>query len=320
MNNTNHILRHAQKQKEDDFYTLYTDVENELKYYKQHFQNKVILCNCGDDTDSNFWVYFYQHFQEFSLKKLIAVSYNKTGHGNLYVCEKDKDSLSLISNELKGNGDFRNQECIELLKEADIVITNPPFSLFRNLISRLAEMNKQFILWGNNNAITYKEIFPLIQRNKLWLGIKVNKTDIFSCPETMKFWDIPLTLKFNTGKKYCRVPACTVFTNLEVKRYKPRLILTKEYHAEDYSCFDNLPDIINVSRVKDIPKDYKGLMAVPLTVLKYNLEGYDIIDLLNRYTVFDTWKINADVKARKSHCTNINGKATYARIVIRQKS
>lgn len=320
---TNKKLRYGQKLKRNNLYTQYSDIEQELKYYKEYFAGKTVLCNCNDVPGcSAFWEYFHKNFSELKLKRLVSISFNESGRGFLfeYMGKHDSNILFYTSKPFSGNGDFRSDECIKVLKEADIVVTNPPFSLFRQYITQLISFDKKFIVWGNNNAITYKEIFPLLKEGKLGLGYTVNRTHIFMLEDTEEEWDNTLSEKMGTGKKYCKVPACTVFTNLEIKKYKPLLPSRQKSSKADYPAFDNLPEVINVSRVLDIPKDYNGYMAVPITVLRYNLKDFSIVDLINRYTVFDTWKTNSIVQAKKSHSSNVKGKATYARIVLKKKS
>lgn len=306
----NTSLSNAKKAKNDEFYTQLSDIENELKHYKNHFAGKVVYCNCDDARKSNFR-FFQKKFSDYGLKKLVTTSYNEDGHGSVLVYEGDTngdgklDDNEVKVSELKGNGDFRSEECIELLKEADIVVTNPPFSLFREYIATLVEYDKKFLVIGNNNAITYKEIFPLIKENKLWLGFSDNKTMEFVMPDSYE--------KYNyidkKGRKIGKVPAISWFTNLEHSKRNDEIILYKKYTPEEFPKYDNY-DAIEVSRVCEIPKDYSGVMGVPITFLgKYNPSQFEIIGL-DRYV-----EDNPHYGKRFT----INNRETYARILIRKK-
>ncbi len=300
----NNNLHAAKKAANDEFYTRIEDIENELRHYKDHFKNKIIFCNCDDPEESNFWKYFELNFEFLELKKLISTHYNATepSYKLELIGDIDGDGKvtkgDIIKTPLKQNGDFRSPECVEILKEADIVVTNPPFSLFREYIAQLVEYNKKFIILGNNNAITYKEIFPLIKENRLWLGYNSNKTMEFKVPEGYKF------SREDENGKYGKVPAISWFTNLETKKRKEDLLLYKKYNAKDYPKYDNY-DAINVDKVKDIPMDYYGVLGVPITFLdSYNPNQFEII------------------KFRKGDDDNdlsINGKCPYFRILIKRK-
>lgn len=305
----NSNLHTAKKMKNDEFYTQLTDIENELKHYKEHFRGKVVYCNCDDPIESNFFKYFSLNFEHLGLKKLISTGYKENGKGVVYVYEGDKngnrmpDLEEIEVKELQGNGDFRSAECIEFLKESDIVVTNPPFSLFRDYVATLVEYGKQFLIIGNKNAITYKETFSFIKDNKLWLGI--------STPNTFKTPNGEIT-KSLTG-------LCRWFTNLVHKKRNYPLDLYMKYSNEYYKKYDNF-DAIEVSKTCEIPMDYEGVMGVPITFLdKYNPKQFEIIDLCNRYMVLDSFGVNDIVRKNHSHCCNINNKATYARILIRHK-
>ena len=299
-------LLNAKRAKNDEFYTQLSDIENELKHYKSHFAGKVVYCNCDDARKSNFFRFFQKKFNDYGLKKLITTSYNENGHGSVLVYEGDTngngklDEHEIKVGELKGNGDFRSEECIELLKESDIVVTNPPFSLFREYISTLVQYGKKFLVIGNNNAITNKEIFPLIKENKLWLGFSDNKTMEFVMPDSYE--------KYNyidkKGRKIGKVPAISWFTNLEHSKRNDEIILYKKYTPEEFPKYDNY-DAIEVSRVCEIPKDYNGVMGVPITFLgKYNPSQFEIVKFR---------KGDDD----KDLC--VNGKCPYFRILIRKK-
>lgn len=337
------ISLHAAKvQKQDEFYTQLVDIENELKHYKKQLYGKVIFCNCDDPYESNFFKYFANNFNTLGLKKLIATSYvkspivggqlqifnieglkpdgkepykieinevpdlNNDGSISLddveYLLKHDKNAATPLKGDTKYNaGDFRSDECVKLLEEADIIITNPPFSLFREYVAQLMEYSKKFLIIGNDNSIKYKGIFEIIKENKIWLGY--GRAKEFRKPDgsTQKFGNVGW------------------FTNLEVEKRNQMLPLYKNYSTDEYPKYDNF-DAIEVSRVSEIPKDYNGEMGVPISFLdKHNLKQFEIIDLLNRYTLFDSQKTNEDVRIRHSHTCNINGKAVYSRIVIKIK-
>ena len=305
----NNNLHSAKKAKNDEFYTQLSDIENELKYYRPHFVGKVVYCNCDDARESNFFKFFSMNFEFLGLKKLIATGYKENGKGVKLVYTGDKngnkypDFDEIEVTELEGNGDFRSAECIELLKECDIVVTNPPFSLFREYVTTLMEYNKKFLILGNKNAITYKEIFPLIKENKLWLGL-----------------NSPNEYKLPNGEITKQVSGlCRWFTNMGHDRRNMPFDLYMHYSNEYFPKYDNY-DAIEVSKTCDIPMDYDGVMGVPITFLdKYCPNQFEILDLANRYMLFDIFGVNQKVKEQHSHCCNINGKATYARILIRHK-
>ena len=228
-------LSNAKRAKNDEFYTQLSDIENELKHYKSHFAGKVVYCNCDDARKSNFFRFFQKKFNDYGLKKLITTSYNENGHGSVLVYEGDTngngklDDNEVKVSELKGNGDFRSEECIEYLKESDIVVTNPPFSLFRDYIATLVQYDKKFLIIGNPNAITYKEVFPLIKENKLWLGwSSFNKGMYFYVPEDYKYADTYKFEKEINGRKVMRVSSICWFTNLDHSRRHEDLILYKK--------------------------------------------------------------------------------------------
>ena len=287
----NDNLHKAKSAKNDEFYTTRGTIEDELKWYKHHFKGKVVYCNCDDPYESEFFKYFMLQFKMLGLKKLIATCYknspvaNKqlqvfsneellTSRGNkahkIEITSEDlegenpsmenmKDILKrkkLVKNlPAKCDGSFDSKPCLKLLEEADIVVTNPPFSQFRQFVHVLEKYNKKFIIWGNNNAITYKEIFPLIKENKMWLGYTANKTCVFKMPPTYEKWDEKLTAKYNDGFKYGKVPAISVFTNLDIPKRHEDLDLWKHYSPKDYPHYDNY-DAINVDKVAEIPCDY----------------------------------------------------------------
>jgi hypothetical protein len=320
MTSRNTNLHKARDEKNDEFYTQLKDVEKELMHYKDHFKGKIVLCNCDDPTWSAFWEYFHLNFDEFGLKKLISTHYDKNEptYKKEYTGGDDNDIEVGVKTSLEGNGDFRNQECIDILKESDIVVTNPPFSLFREYVAVLMEHKKKFLIIGTQNAITYKEIFPLLKENKMWLGFK-NGDMAFKVPDSYeprqtRYW------QDESGQKWRSMGNIGWFTNLDISKRREKLILWKQYTPEEYPFFDELPNVINVGKVAEIPLDYDGLIAVPITFFdKFNPDQFEIIDGLNAYTILDSFGINEDVRKRHSHCCNINGKVTYFRIVIRKK-
>jgi len=288
---SNKNLKIAKKNKKDEFYTQLIDIENELRHYKEHFKNKTILCNCDDPRVSNFFHYFSYNFEHLGLKRLIATCYknqdidlfsqNKAEKAIYLIYDGDKNGNKIPDIEeigikqLEGDGDFRSQECIELLKQADIVVTNPPFSLFREYVAQLIEYKKKFIIIGHQNAITYKEIFKLIKENKIWLGygfkggaghfIAPNYEDYASAGDHIQ--------------GMIRVSGVVWFTNLDIPKHFEDLVLYKKYNNEEYPKFDNYY-AINVNKTCDIPCDYDGAMGVPITFLdKYNPNQFEILEL-----------------------------------------
>lgn len=347
----NKNLNKAKEAKKDEFYTQLEDINNELKHYREHFRGKTVLCNCDDPRVSNFFTYFAYNFEFLGLKKLITTCY-KNQDVDLFSqgkCEKavylvyegdkngnhtpDADEIGVMP--LKGDGDFRSQECIELLKEADIVVTNPPFSLFREYVAQLMEYDKKFLIIGHQNAISYKEIFPLIMQNKIWLGTSIHSGD-------RKFW-VPDTYELRaagcgvdeTGKKYIRVKGVRWFTNLDYKERHEDIILYKSYTNKEYPTYINY-NAIEVRKTAEIPLNYEGLMGVPITFLdKYNPEQFEIIGIGNGGELGVECGISANLT--QSQCESLfkedksfrkgklcyrdnNGKliGCYARILIRK--
>ena len=291
-------LHKAKAAKNDEFYTQLTDVSKELMHYKQHFKDKIVLCNCDDPTLSAFWKYFHLNFSALGLKKLISTHYDKTEptYKMEYTGGDDNDIEVGVRTPLEGNGDFRNQECLDLLDEVDIVATNPPFSLFREYVAVLMEHNKKFLIIGNKNAITYKEIFPLLKENKIWLGYNAVHGFLQLDGSTKKFGNIGW------------------FTNLDINKRHEKLTLWKHYTLEEYPKYDNY-DAINVDKVNQIPCDYDGAMGVPITFLdKYNPEQFEIIDGIGRYSILK----NEETKANGKYLSMVNGKAKYFRILIKK--
>lgn len=286
---SNQKLNQASKAKKDEFYTQLEDIERELKHYKQHFKDKVVYCNCDDPRISNFFHYFSYNFENLGLKKLITTCY-KNQNRDLFSDNASEQAIWLEYNgdkngdrvpnpeeigiyPLKGDGDFRSQESIELLKQADIVVTNPPFSLFREYVAQLIKYDKKFVIVGHQNALTYKEIFPLIKENKLWLGygFKGGASHFIN----KHYEDYATATDRKEGM--IRVSGVVWFTNLEIKKRYEDLILYKTYSSEEYPKYDNY-DAINVDKTKDVPMDYAGAIGVPITFMdKYNPEQFEIV-------------------------------------------
>ena len=285
----NSLLKEAKANKKDEFYTQLSDIEKELKHYRNHFKDKVVLCNCDDPRVSNFFHFFSYNFEKFGLKKLIATCYknqemdlfseNKSEQAIYleYIGDKNGNNVPDVEEigikHLKGDGDFRSKECIELLKQADIVVTNPPFSLFREYISQLIEYDKKFVIVGHQNAIKYKEIFPLIRDNKIWLGFGFTGGAAHFL--NTQYEDYATAGNHKEGM--IRVSGVHWFTNLDINKRHEDLILYKKYTPEEYPKYENL-DAINVDITKDIPLDYNGMMGVPITFMdKYNPDQFEII-------------------------------------------
>lgn len=320
----NKTLTLAKKAKNDEFYTQLGDIEREMKHYKQHFKGKTVLCNCDDPRVSNFFKYFALNFGLLGLKRLIATCYkskeinnfsqNNSKQAVYIVYEGDKNNNHIVDSEeievkpLKGDGDFRGKECVELLKQADIVVTNPPFSLFREYVAQLMEYGKKFVIIGNQNAITYKEIFPYLRNNEIWIGYGFGdmgfKVPDYFEPRATRFWID------DTGQKWRSFGNICWFTNLDIQKRHEDLILYKRYNPEEYPKYDNY-DAINVNKVKEIPMDYDGVMGVPITFMdKYNPKQFEIVGI-DRYV--------AD-NPNYGHRFTISGKEIYARILIRRKT
>jgi len=308
-------LAKAKSNKNDEFYTQLTDIEKELGHYKEHFKNKIIFCNCDDPKESNFFRYFALNFKFLGIKKLISTHFEREKPSYKLEIVEDINNDGKINLEdaiktpLKQNGDFRSPECIELLKESDIVITNPPFSLFREYVAQLVEYDKKFLIIGNQNNFTYKEIFKLVKENKIWAGVDNGGTKWFEVPD---HYDISTESrkKVENGKKYFSMGNIYWFTNLDMKKRHEDLILYKTYNENEYPTYDNY-DAINVNKVADIPMDYKGLMGVPITFInKYNPKQFEIKGI-DRVLVEET--------TGKVSRFRINEKEIYARIVLKNK-
>ena len=357
-------LKDANRAKKDEFYTQLSDIEKELKHYKDQFKDKVVYCNADDPFESNFFKYFASNFNVLGLKKLIVTSYegspivgsqlsifeiegvksvyrkepmkieinevkdfNNDGAVNIadveYLLKHDKNSAK----PLEGSGDFRSKECVEILKEADIVVTNPPFSLFRDFVAQLVEHDKKFLIIGNTNAISYKEIFKLLKEDKIRTGYtNFNVGMFFVVPDD---WEKYHHIDEN-GKKIARVSTSCWFTNLEVKKHKEDLILFKTYkcNEDEYPKYDNYNGI-EVSKVANIPVDFKGYMGVPITFVdKYNPDQFEIIGFTHRN---DPYKLKTKIYTKEDgdNFNDLNGSPIikegdkfmfiYMRIIIRNK-
>ena len=302
---TNTNLRKAAKVKNDEFYTRYEDIENEVMKYRKQFKNKIVYLPCDDPAEkkSEFWSFFVNNFDAFGLKKLIATHFDENGRAYKIWIDSDLnndgwiDDADALQEDLKGNGDFRSEECVEILKECDIICTNPPFSLFRELIDLIMTHNKQFLIIGNKNAYAYKEIFTLIKNNKIWTGYNAVHNFIQPDGNIKKFGNIGW------------------FTNLQSKKRNEELILTKTYNEIDFPYLDNY-NAINVDRVVNIPKDFDGYMAVPITFIdKYNPNQFEIFGITN------TGEKNPGIRLPNTAHGRplLNGKELYIRILIRKK-
>lgn len=318
-NATNKVLQNAKKSKSDEFYTQFHDIENELKHYKNHFKDKVVYCNCDDPRVSNFYKYFALNFEELGIKKLIASCYKKqeldlfntnvsnpsffyeyTGKGNVIPNENDIVYF-------KGDGDFRSIESVKLLSQADIIVTNPPFSLFREYVDQLVDYGKKFLIIGNINAITYKEIFKLIKENKAWLGVHLGRgVSGFIVPEHYELYGTETKIDEN-GNRIVSPNNCLWLTNLNIAKRNESIVLKEKFigNESNYPKYDNY-DGINVDKTQKIPKDYDGIMGVPITFLhKFNPKQFEIIKFR---------------KGNNGKDLSINGKCPYFRILIKNKT
>ena len=319
--NTN--LHSAKKGKNDEFYTQLTDIEKEMKHYKEFFKGKVVYCNCDDARESNFFKYFSINFEFLGLKKLITTGYKEDGKGVVLIYEGDKngnrmvEDSEIIVRELEGNGDFRSEECIEFLKESDVVVTNPPFSLFREYVAQLMEYGKKFLIIGNQNAITYKEIFPYIKNNELWMGLSMNGSNRwFQAPDDYEVKSNAAGYKVENGKKYYFVNGVAWFTNIPHNHRNEPLDLFRKYNETDYPKYDNY-DAIEVSRVENIPMNYEGVMGVPITFLyKYCTTQFEILGM-SASAGYNPNIVGIPFKGDKDARCLINGKNVYARILIK---
>ncbi len=349
----NKALHRAKNAKEDEFYTQLSDIENELKHYRGFFKDKTVFCNCDDPYESNFFKYFALHFNDLGLKKLIATSYgNSPVAGNEFDMFDNDGQEQYISNAraykvvmtelkdvtgdgaedlkdvrelikpriryLKGDGDFRSLESVELLKEADVVVTNPPFSLFREYVAQLMEYKKHFLIIGSQNATTYKEIFPLLKDNKIWLGYKSGdmafKVPSYFQPRPTRYW------QDETGQKWRSMGNICWYTNIDIEKRHEDLILYKKYTPDEYLKYDNF-NAIEVSKLVDIPMDYDGVMGVPITFLdKYNPEQFEIVGYSNG-ALAKSLGVTPNYRGRCDIAYTKNGKSScpFGRILIRRR-
>ena len=323
MSANNAGLTVAKAARKDEFYTQLPDIERELRHYKGHFKGKTVYCNCDDPRVSNFFHYFSHNFEHLGLKKLVTTCY-KNQNPDLF-SKNDAERAIMLEydgfrdgervprpedigiKQLNGDGDFRSQECIDILKQADIVVTNPPFSMFREYVAQLMEHGKKFIIIGHQNAITYKEIFPLIKEGRLWLGYGFRR----NCAHFISnYTDHASDLDKKDGM--IRVSGVVWFTNIDHKKRREEMILYRKYTPDEYPTYDNY-DAIEVSKTKDIPMDWGGVMGVPITFLeKYNPDQFEIVGS-NRGVDQDS----EGVYGRGSH---LNGKETFKRLFIRNRN
>lgn len=358
-------LSAAKTAKNDEFYTKYTDIQKEVNAYLEYnpevFRSKTVLLPCDDPEWSNFTKFFAQNFEKFGLKKLISTSYasaskkveyhqitlfemnspqydeEKTDtHGKIFILERDNDASGRIDindlewSYLEGDGDFRSDEVKKLRDEADIIITNPPFSLFREFVTWIMDAKKQFLIIGNINCITYKEVFPRIKNNEIWLGNGMGRwISGFIVPDFYALHGTEAGID-EEGQRIVATNNCLWLTNIDHgRRHRPLQLMTmadnikyskhKQIKEKKYPKYDNY-DVIEVPFTDAIPSDYEGVMGVPITFLdKYNPEQFEIIEGSNRYGILNTWGKNNEIQAKHSHGNNINGKATYFRIHIRHR-
>lgn len=302
MGTTKDLLR-AKKEKNDEFYTQLSDIENELRHYKKHFIGKVVFCNCDDPEESNFWNYFSANFTRLGIKKLISTHFDFTKATYKLEMEMGDDNKPVsIRTPLSGNGDFRSPECIDILQEVDIVVTNPPFSLFQEYLRQLVQYEKKFVIVGSLNAMTNPFLFNLIRDNKVWLGYGFKGDAGFFI--NRHYEDYATS---STHKDGCiRVPGVCWLTNLDIPKRHEDIILWNHYDESKFEKYSNLPSAIEVGKVKDIPDNYDGLMGVPITFLKsYNPTQFDIVGL------------DKDLTNDRKRCC-IGDKTLFARIIIKK--
>ena len=329
----NNQLSQAKKGKKDEFYTQRADIEAELRHYRGHFAGKTVLCNCDDPRMSHFFYYFVLNFHHLGLKKLITTCYKNQDPNScseniskqaVYLVYEGEDigsppnpNIAGLVHPMQGDGDFRSPECIKFFEEADIIVTNPPFSLFREYVAQLIEYGKKFIIIGNINAVTYKEIFPLIQTNQIWLGPSIHSGDReFEVPSSYPLTAAGIRID-DQGRRYIRVKGVRWFTNLDFPQRHQALILHKKYRPEEYPHYDNY-GAINVDKTADIPCDYDGVMGVPITYLdKHNPDQFEIIGA----TESEGRGFSAGLWDESSKVSQplVNGERKYKRIFIRKR-
>lgn len=310
----NKNLNKSNKAKEDEFYTQISFIENELKYYKEHFKDKIVFCNCDDPEYSNFWLYFQLNFFELGLKKLISTHFDKEkpSYKMEIVATETDNQIGIpdyVKTPLKENGDFRSPECVEILKEADVIVTNPPFSLFREYLDLLIKNKKEFLIVGNLNAVKYKEVLPLIMNNKIWLG-KNSGHYWFRVPDYYEEKRTDFKIDEN-GVKWRRMGNICWFSNLDFKERHDDIKLYSSYDESKYPKYDTY-DAIEVARVNEIPADLPldTVFGVPITFMpKYNPDQFEIIGVLNSGSG-NEYDLEKAV---------VNGKQLYSRFLIRRK-
>ena len=332
--NGNKQLTTAQRRREDEFYTQLSDIERELRHYEPHFKGKTVLCNCDDPRVSNFFHYFSYRFEALGLKRLITTCYKNQERDLFSQNDSERaiwleytgdrngnripDPEEIGIRYFKGDGDFRSEECIELLKQADIVVTNPPFSLFREYVAQLVKYDKKFLIIGNQNAITYKELFPLFMANKIWLGYGFKR----NCAHFITNYEDNATDR-DHREGMIRVPSVTWFTNLDIPKHHEEYVFIRKFRTDEYPKYVNY-DAIEVSKSTDIPEDYDGAMGVPITFMyKYNPEQFEIVGLSLMLADMNV------IKSKLGKCNggpafyvNRNGilSRLYARVVIRRRN
>ena len=326
-------LRKAKRKRYDEFYTQLADIENELRHYAGHFRDKVVYCNCDDPRVSNFFHYFSHNFEHLGLRELVTTCY-KSQQSDMFSQHDDKRAIMLEYDgfrdgdvvprvedigirSMEEDGDFRSLECIELLKQADIVVTNPPFSLFREFVAQLIEHHKQFLIIGNMNSVSYKDFFPLIKDGSVWLGPSIKSGDrTFGVPDHYPL-DAATAWIDDNGNKFIRVKGVRWFTNLDFPQRHEDLILYKRYSAQEYPAYDSY-DAINVDKTAEIPMDWAGAMGVPITFLdKHNPDQFEVLDCNELRRTSDVpFKGHGLIKDKDGA---INGKPKYVRIVIRNR-
>ena len=328
----NSVLIAARKAKNDEFYTKYETIEDELKHYKKHFEGKTVYCNCDDPRWSNFFKYFVDNFHELKLKRLIASCYVDQSYNLFTINDKREpavwadydgwlvdgrvpDVSEIEVKELKGDGDFRSEECIELLKQADIIVTNPPFSLFREFVPMLMEYDKKFLVLGVSGAVIYKSIFPLVVNRQITPGTLYNKVTEFRVPDHIEIINEGSGTSGDQGK-FLSVQSITWWTNLDYGRVYKDIELTSKYKGNEskYPRYDNY-DAINVDKVAEIPKDYKGVVGVPITFIgQWNPEQFEILGISIGWG--NNGLYNGQLKTKDAV---VNGQALYKRILIQNK-
>ena len=311
----NDNLHTAKKAKNDEFYTQVRDIEMEIEHYRQHFVDKVIYMPCDNPEWSNFWMVLKGQFSAIRCKKIVATFYNGVVDKDTHPYKLEWDGETETKTMLEGDGDFRSEECTKILQESDIVITNPPFSMFREFVKWLEDAGKKYLIIGNQNAITYKEIFPLIKENKMWLGYNTNKSCDFIIPDNYVVKGSGYVDE--RGAKHAVVPGICWFTNLDIQKRHDFIHSGRRYARtpEKYPKYDNY-DAINVDKTNEIPDDYDGVMGVPITFLdKYCPEQYEIIDINPHFFIM----VENDLpKLKQLTLKNVNRKDPYARVLIRR--